>query len=641
MNFKKSVFLLLFIMVCYFSNAQLNTIDSLKKLVNKSEPDSGKVKSLIELSKAYFTAQPNDAFKTCREAKKLAEEINYQPGLALTYKTIGIFYYRQAIYLDAINNWQQAIDIYTKIGDKKGVSNILNNLGAIYFDQADDEKALGYYLQSLKIAEEINDSSRTMTALANVGGMYGKKKQTYDKAITYDKRALAYAELLNDLDAIGTASANLGEVYRDSNNDSLALIYFERSMNAYKNTDDAPFPLYSLGTIYTRKGDFAKAIEYQTEALKIATKNDDILYIIKSQLSLADTYKEKGDYKLALAGYKEVEELCIKTGSDEELKKTYEGLAAVYSKLSDFDNAYKYQSLLITLNTKLYDIATGKKLNSMLFDSEIEKKELRINSLTKDQQLKDKEISRQKLVRNGFIGGFAVVLLFAGVFLSQRNKISKEKKRSDELLLNILPEETAEELKETGKAKVKSYKAVTVMFTDFKNFTQASEKLTPEELVEEINFCYSEFDKIITKYGIEKIKTIGDSYMCAGGLPMTNATHPFDVIKAGLELQQFIEKNKAERIQQGLPFFELRLGIHTGPVVAGIVGIKKFAYDIWGDAVNLASRMESSGEVGMVNISQATFEHVKDHFECTPRGKVYAKNKGDVDMYFVLGHKIK
>jgi class 3 adenylate cyclase len=238
-------------------------------------------------------------------------------------------------------------------------------------------------------------------------------------------------------------------------------------------------------------------------------------------------------------------------------------------------------------------------------------------------------------VRNGFMGGFAIVLLFAVVFLSQRNRISKEKKRSEELLLNILPEETAEELKETGKAKVKSFDAVTVMFTDFKNFTLASEKLTPEELVQEINFCYSEFDKIITKYGIEKIKTIGDSYMCAGGLPVSNTTHPFDVVSAGLEMQAFIEKNKLDRIEKGIPFFELRLGIHTGPVVAGIVGIKKFAYDIWGDAVNLASRMESSGEVGRVNISKSTYEFVKDKFKCTYRGKVYAKNKGEIDMYFI------
>lgn len=219
--------------------------------------------------------------------------------------------------------------------------------------------------------------------------------------------------------------------------------------------------------------------------------------------------------------------------------------------------------------------------------------------------------------------------------MKQKKRITKEKKRSDELLLNILPEETAEELKATGTAKAKGFDLVTVLFTDFKNFTQASEKLSPAELVEEINYCYSEFDKIITRHGIEKIKTIGDSYMCAGGLPVTNSTHPQDVVMAGLEMQTFIIKHKADRISRNEPYFDLRCGIHTGPVVAGIVGIKKFAYDIWGDTVNTASRMESSGEIGKVNISGTTYELIKDKFDCTHRGMIEAKNKGQIEMYFV------
>jgi len=215
--------------------------------------------------------------------------------------------------------------------------------------------------------------------------------------------------------------------------------------------------------------------------------------------------------------------------------------------------------------------------------------------------------------------------------------LKKEKDLSEKLLLNILPAETAEEIKRSGTAKARSFEEVTVMFTDFKNFTSASELMTPEELVKEINFCYSRFDEIISEHGIEKIKTIGDSYMCAGGLPVKNNTHPFDVINASIALQLFMEEYKHDRAKNNIPFFELRLGIHTGPVVAGIVGIKKFAYDIWGDTVNTASRMESSGEVGKINISGATYQLVKDSYKCTYRGKVEAKNKGAIDMYFVNG----
>ena len=176
---------------------------------------------------------------------------------------------------------------------------------------------------------------------------------------------------------------------------------------------------------------------------------------------------------------------------------------------------------------------------------------------------------------------------------------------------------------------------MTVMFTDFKNFTQASERMTAKELVNEINFYFIEFDKIISRFGIEKIKTIGDGYMCAGGLPVENKTNPTDVVNAAIEIQKFMKNDKDLKVKNGLPFFEIRIGIHTGPVVAGIVGLKKFAYDIWGDTVNIASGMESSGEVGKLNISGNTFELVKNKFHCTYRGGIEAKNIGIVDMYFV------
>ena len=215
------------------------------------------------------------------------------------------------------------------------------------------------------------------------------------------------------------------------------------------------------------------------------------------------------------------------------------------------------------------------------------------------------------------------------------HELKEEKNRSENLLLNILPAETAEELKRTGMAQAKDFDEVTVLFTDFKNFTKMTEQLSAHELVSEINYCYSAFDNIITKYGIEKIKTIGDSYMCAGGLPVEKKTNPEDTLMAALDIRDFMIQEKEKRESAGQSFFEIRIGLHTGPVVAGIVGIKKFAYDIWGDTVNIASRMESSGESGKVNISGSTYELVKEKFSCTHRGKIEAKNKGMIDMYFV------
>lgn len=221
--------------------------------------------------------------------------------------------------------------------------------------------------------------------------------------------------------------------------------------------------------------------------------------------------------------------------------------------------------------------------------------------------------------------------------LEEKNKtIAEERERSDELLLNILPKDIAQELKTTGQAKARKYSDVTVMFTDFRNFTKMSEVLTPEQLVHEIDRCFRAFDKILSEYpSIEKIKTIGDAYMCASGFS-ERKTIPTEIIQAGLAFQEYLDELKIEQRQKGLPYFEARIGLHTGPVVAGVVGIKKFAYDIWGDTVNTAARMEQKSEVGQVNISHSTYERIKYNFDCQYRGRIEAKNKGMVDMYYVL-----
>jgi predicted ATPase/class 3 adenylate cyclase len=216
-------------------------------------------------------------------------------------------------------------------------------------------------------------------------------------------------------------------------------------------------------------------------------------------------------------------------------------------------------------------------------------------------------------------------------------ELSIEKKKSDDLLLNILPEEVAAELKQTGHTTPRSYKVATVMFTDFENFTLKSEKLSPEELVNIIDTCFKKFDEIISRHHIEKIKTIGDAYLCVSGLPDNKDHNAENVVKAAMEIVEVIRDFQLRENEKG--FFNIRIGIHTGPLIAGVVGNKKFAYDIWGDTVNTAARMEQNSEPNRINISQSTYELVKDKFSCSFRGKQPAKNKGMIEMYFVEGEK--
>jgi adenylate cyclase len=230
------------------------------------------------------------------------------------------------------------------------------------------------------------------------------------------------------------------------------------------------------------------------------------------------------------------------------------------------------------------------------------------------------------------------VQLFTGVLVMVLTQnLNQERSKSDRLLLNILPKTIAHELKLNDRVVPLDYERASVLFTDFVGFTRIAEHLTPQELIEELDQCFRQFDRIACQHKLEKIKTIGDSYMAVGGVPAANQTHAVDCVLAALEIQRLLNELMARNIAAGRPHWQLRVGINTGSIVAGVIGREKFAYDVWGDTVNTASRLESSGAANQINISQATYEQVQDFFVCEYRGKVTAKNKGAIDMYFVKG----
>ncbi len=221
----------------------------------------------------------------------------------------------------------------------------------------------------------------------------------------------------------------------------------------------------------------------------------------------------------------------------------------------------------------------------------------------------------------------------------QKETIEEQKRKTESLLLNILPHHVAMQLKTLGYVRPRNYPKVSVMFTDFEGFTKSCETLTPDEIVTSLHAFFAHFDEIILKHYLEKIKTIGDAYMCAGGIPLRNRSNPIDITLAALQIQNFMHLIRNTEYFLPLPQWKVRIGIHTGNVTAGVVGKIKFAYDIWGDTVNIAQRIETACEPDKVNISGTTYEFIKEFFNCEYRGKIEAKNKGKIDMYYVLGLK--
>jgi len=640
----RSIIITYILIIFLGAGAIASEADSLLAVLEKSEEDSLKVQTLLSLASIYYRTEPDNAIEYGTQAKSLSEAIGYQTGLAYAFKSIGMGYYFKSNYVEALLNWQRSLEVFEMINNQDGISNMLNNLGAVYYNEGDNNKAIEYYLESLRISEESGDTLRRVTALVNIGSVYYSKKGTHDLALKYYKQVLPMTEALGDYDAIGTTAVNMGQIYLEREYDDSAIYYFEKALNAYNLTEtgNVAYAMLNIGRVYTFREEYNKALRYQQDAFELAKKNGAKLEMAQALLSLADTYDQMGRVEDAIANFKQSRDLSEEIGANYLLKDSYNGLAVTYAEIEDYENAFFYQSLFNDVKDTLYDAAMDKRIQAKTLNFEIIKKQGQIDLLTKDQELKDLALQRQKLQRNAVaITGILILLIAIGLFnryrYVRRTKgiIEYEKDRSDQLLLNVLPAETAEELKEKGSATPKHYDMVTVLFTDFKGFTKIAEKLSPQELVENLDFCFHAFDKIIDKYKIEKIKTIGDAYMCAGGIPAKNTSNPVDVVSAALEIREFMEELKRKKEADGEDFWELRIGIHTGPVIAGVVGNKKFAYDIWGDAVNTASRMESSGIPGKVNISGDTYNFIKDEFNCTFRGKIEAKNKGEIEMYIV------
>lgn len=606
--------------------------------------DTVKVNALLQQTKEFFSSDTGKAFALSSQAKTMAQAIGFKKGEALALKNTGIVYYFQGMYIEALDFYKQSLQVFLDIKDNSGIANLYSNIGVVYYDRGDDTKALENYLQSLRYSELAGDKFRILIALNNVGGVYFIKSATYDKALEFYLKALQLCEELDKQTELGAISVNIGSIYYERNENAKALEYFNKALKAYGDTEGSLNAYNALGKVYNKTGQFELALQNHNAAVTLAEKFNSKMGQVQSRMGLGNVYVKKGDYVTALNQFAKAESTALEIEANHELKDLYQEMAIAFSRTGNYKKAFEYQSLYSAITAEIYNKETDKKIGTLQFDFDLQKKQGEINLLTKDKALTDQKLKRQQLMKTAATVGLVLVMLIALlIYRNYRIKVKthrivdKQKGEIEGLLLNILPEEVAKELQTTGKSEPKYFESVSVMFTDFKGFTTIADKMQPQELVEELSTCFVAFDEVMEKYNLEKIKTIGDAYMCAGGIPTPDENHVENMIKAGIELRNYALRHNQKRMDAGLVPWELRIGIHVGPIVAGVVGKRKYAYDIWGSTVNIASRMESNGQPGKINVSSSIYELVKDKFECVYRGKINAKNIGDIDMYFLEG----
>ena len=490
--------------------------------------------------------------------------------------------------------------------------------------KGDLPEALQNFYKANAIAIKLDDPIQVGLNELNIADVQ-QVMGNYQSSINNYRSSISKFREVKDSMKIAFSLINLGDTYNLLQKPDSALIYLneaERIMNLLRSEKGLAYSWGNMGISFALKGRNQEYETYLQKAVSILQKLGDS-YGVSAYLNyLSDLYLERGEYANALFYSKQSLEIANDFGLKKQVSDASLRISEIYEALGDTITSYRYFKDHITYKDSVTNFESLQKMADVRTDFEVSQKQLEVDLLNTQKRT-------QRIIMYS-LGLFLMLTFF------YYRRIVKEKNRSDLLLLNILPSKTAKELKEKGKVEARKFKAATVMFTDFQAFTRHSQNLSPEKLVKSVDHFFSAFDRIIEKYGLEKIKTIGDAYMCAGGLISTGPLQPVKVILAAFEILNFVQK-ESESDNDEIAHFNIRIGINTGPVVGGVVGTKKFAYDIWGDTVNVAARMETNSQAGMINISENTYQFVKDQFECEYRGEIDVKNKGMMNMYFVLG----
>jgi adenylate cyclase len=569
--FSLTLVLLLTLNFSLLTVAQQPNLDSLYAVwQDESQPDSTRIVAYKDyIRDGFIYSNPDSAIVLAQSLLDYSEQHKYLKAKATAYSIMGGSNAIKSNYPKALDYFQRSLKIEEGLRNKQGIANTIGNIGVIYNGQGNNVKALDYYQRSLNIYQEVGDKRGMAGTIGNIATIYNGQGDNV-KALDYYQRSLNIYQEVGDKRGIANTMGNIAIIYNDQGENSKALDYHQRSLKIRQEIGDKrgiANTIGNIGVIYQKQGDYPKALDYYQRALKMRRELGDKLGAGISLGNIGAYYHEQGKYSEALEYCKKSLSISEEIGALDREKEACQCLYDTYKAMGKGNEALVYMEKIQVIDDSLNTQETAKRLQQMEFAKQMFADS--IASAEKERLMEEahqEEVRQNTQTRNILIGTSLLVILLAGGIYSRLRYVRKskatlqvEKDRSENLLLNILPADIAAELKANGKAEARDFDTVSILFTDFKEFTQTSEKLTAQELVSEINTCFEAFDAICEKYKVEKIKTIGDSYMGAGGLPIPSDDSVKNTVMAALEMQTFIVKRYKLKVES---VFMTKIGCH-------------------------------------------------------------------------------
>ncbi len=658
-----------------------------------SGDEQSKVNELIELSTAYRFSDIHKSITTIDQAMAIAQKIDYKGGIAECYLKKGQYLFNNGSQKESGENLQKAADIFKKIDAKGKYAVCLKELADYYNTTGDPEKAKDLIKQSSAIAADLQDNSlQAQCEIAS--GIIDMNAGKFAEATAHFLNALKTAEAIKNDEIIMNSCRELGNLNSFQGNVPLSNEYFQRALtidlkignklgmadvycnigsnfltlgnqqeamvNIKKSLELArslnykptlALDLLNMGYCLTYQNDYDGAKGQLDEAEKVFEE-------LKDKHGQAEVLNAKGylfakthDFDDAAKSYLASADIAKEIKANDQLKTSYEGLAYIFEQRKDYEAAYKFQKLAQGLSNELYNASNTQMVTKLQLSYDFEKmqEQQRIQQQLKDK-INESERKRERYFRYFLaVLGFMAIVLAASAFVAYRANrkakellveknelITKEKERAERILSDIIPAEIEDKIKESGIGQIENF--ATVMFIDFFEFTKTEQKFNPVDLMDELDVIFKGMDDISKKFKLETLKTLSDGYLCIGGSANSMDCRPEDVVNAAIKIQLFMNEIKMKHIKEGQPFFEMRIGIHTGQIAGGIVGVRTITADIWGEAVHAASLMEKMANAGEIRVSEATFQLVRTKFETVYCGKLKLSAK-EIEVYQISNFK--